>query len=51
LLRQGTKRFGEPNPATIAALEAIQDIDRLGALGERILDPNIQDWNDLLRTA
>jgi|SRR5208337_2841622 len=51
LLRQGTKRFGEPDAATIAALEAIQDIDRLGALGERILDPNIQDWNDLLRTA
>jgi predicted transposase YdaD len=42
LLRQGTKRFGEPDAATIAALEAIQDIDRLGALGERILDPNIQ---------
>ena len=51
LLRQGTKRFGEPDATTIAALEAIQDIDRLGALGERILDPNIQDWNDLLRTA
>ena len=43
LLRQGTKRFGEPDAATIAALEAIQDIDWLGALGERILDPNIQD--------
>ena len=51
LLRQGTKRFGEPDATTIAALEAIQDIDRLGVLGERILDPNIQDWNDLLRTA
>ena len=30
LLRQGTKRFGEPDAATIAPLEAIQDIDRLG---------------------
>ena len=51
LLRLGTKRFGEPDAATIAAIEAIQDIDRLGAIGERILDPNIQDWNNLLRTA
>ena len=51
LLRQGTKRFGNPDAATIAAIEAIQDIDRLEAIGERILDLNIQDWNDLLRTA
>ena len=50
LLRQGTKRFGKPDAATLAALEAIQDIDRLEALGERLLDPKIQDWNDLLRT-
>ena len=51
LLRQGTKRFGAPDAATLAAIEAIQDIDRLEAIGERILDPNIQDWNDLLQTA
>jgi hypothetical protein len=51
LIRQGTKRFGAPDAATLAAIEAIQDIDRLEAIGERILDPNIQDWNDLLQTA
>ncbi|MGO8899064.1 MAG: Rpn family recombination-promoting nuclease/putative transposase [Isosphaeraceae bacterium] len=51
LLRQGTKRFGAPDAATLAAIEAMQDIDRLEAIGERILDPNIQDWNDLLQTA
>ncbi|MGC8640815.1 MAG: hypothetical protein ACP5XB_13165, partial [Isosphaeraceae bacterium] len=28
LLRQGMKRFGLPNAHTIAAIEAIQDIDR-----------------------
>ena len=50
LLRQGTKRFGEPDATTVAAIEAIQDIDRLGALGERILDPGVRDWDDLLRT-
>jgi len=49
LLRQGTKRFGEPDATAVAALEAIQDIDRLEALGERILDPDLHDWNDLLR--
>ncbi len=50
LLRQGTKRFGKPDAATIAAFEAIRDLDRLEAIGERILDPNIEDWNDLLHT-
>jgi predicted transposase YdaD len=50
LLRQGAKRFGAPDAATIAALEAIQDIDRLEALGERILDPEIRDWAELIQT-
>jgi predicted transposase YdaD len=49
LLRQGTKRFGEPDPATLAAIEAIQDIDRLEALAERMIDPDLQGWDDLLR--
>lgn len=50
LLRLGTKRFGQPDETTRAAIEAIQDIDRLEALGERILDPDLHDWEDLLRT-
>jgi hypothetical protein len=48
LLRLGIKRFGEPDAATVASLEAIQDIDRLEALGERILESDIQDWGGLL---
>ena len=44
LLRQGTKRFREPDAATVTALEAIGDIDRLEAIGERILDPDLHDW-------
>jgi hypothetical protein len=48
LLRLGTKQFGEPDTATVAAIEAIHDSDRLEALGERILDPNIHSWDDLL---
>jgi predicted transposase YdaD len=49
LLRQGTKKFGEPGAATIAAIEAIHDADRLEALGLRIIDADVRDWNDLLR--
>jgi hypothetical protein len=49
ILRQGTKRFHEPDAEAVAALEAIRDIDRLEAIGERILDPDIRDWEDLLR--
>jgi len=50
LLRQGTKRFRTPDATTLAALEAIKDIDRLEAIGERILDPEIHDWDELLQT-
>jgi hypothetical protein len=50
LLRMGTKRFGKPNAATVAEIEAVRDIDRLENLGERILDPGIRDWDELLRT-
>ena len=48
LIRQGTKRFGNPEPPTLAAIEAIRDIERLEALGERIVDPDVRDWNSLL---
>jgi hypothetical protein len=50
LLRLGAKRFGEPSAPTLATLEAIQDIDRLEVLGERILDADLQSWDALLRT-
>jgi hypothetical protein len=49
LLRVGTKKFGEPGAAIVAAIEAIQDVDRLEALGLRIIDEDVRDWNDLLR--
>ncbi len=50
VFRLGTKRFGVPAAATVATIEAIQDIDRLEALGERILDPDFHGWDALLRT-
>jgi predicted transposase YdaD len=49
LLRLGTKQFGEPDPATLAAIEAIQDMVRLEALFDRALNPEIHTWNDLLQ--
>jgi hypothetical protein len=49
LVRQGTKRFGVPDAATVTAIEAIEDLDRFEALGDRILDAGIQSWDDLLR--
>jgi hypothetical protein len=49
LLRQGTKRFGPPDPATVAAIEGIQDPGRIEAVAERIIDPDVHGWDDLLR--
>ena len=49
VLRQGTKRFGAHDAVAIASIESIHVLDWLEALGERILDPGIQKWDDLLR--
>lgn len=49
LIRQGTRKFGEPDAATVAAIDAILDSDRLVELGERIIDANVLTWADLLR--
>ena len=46
ILRQGRKRFGEPDEATIAALEAITSIERLEQIGVRLLE--VESWTDLL---
>jgi len=51
LVRQGTKRFGKPDTPILAAIEAIRDVERLEALGERIVDPEVRDWSELLRTS
>lgn len=48
LIRQGTKRFGKPSAAILAAIEAVRDVERLEALCERIIDPDVRDWDNLL---
>jgi hypothetical protein len=50
ILRQGAIRFGPPDEATRAAVEAIGDLDRLERMSERVVDMSIQDWNGLLGT-
>jgi hypothetical protein len=51
LRRLGTRRFGEPDPSSAAALEGIQDVNHLEALGERALLPEVKGWQDLLEGA
>ena len=47
LLRQGSLRFGTaPDAATLAAVEAITDLDRLEQLGERLLE--VSSWPEFL---
>jgi predicted transposase YdaD len=48
LIRLGTKILGKPDPGILAAIAAIRDVERLEALGERIIDPAVNDWNTLL---
>jgi predicted transposase YdaD len=48
LIRLGTKRFGKPDAAILADIQAIRDVERLESLAERMLDPNLPDWNSLL---
>jgi predicted transposase YdaD len=49
LLRQGRKRFGPADDATEAALNAIEDVEKLEELGERVLD--VGSWQELLQPA
>jgi hypothetical protein len=46
LLAMGQKMLGPPDPATVTAIEAIDDLDRLQQLGERL--PDVSSWQELL---
>lgn len=46
LLRLGRAKLGPADAATVAALEALTDLDRLEALGERLL--KVASWQELL---
>ncbi len=49
--RLGKQKYGEPDPTTAEVLERIQDVDRLEALGDRILQPDVKSWEELLKDA
>ncbi len=48
LILLGTKKFSKPDATTLAAIEAIRDVERLESLSERIIDPDVRDWTSLL---
>ena len=48
ILRLARRRFGEPDSATLDALQAIVDLDRLVRITDRVLDA--ESWADLLST-
>ena len=48
LLRLGRRQFGEPDSATVDALRAITDLERLGRLSDALRSAT--SWTDLLAT-
>jgi len=50
LVRLGSKIIGKPDGATLVAIEAIRDFDRLCIMCEMIVDSSVRGWNELLRT-
>ncbi len=48
LLRLGRIQLGQPDSATEAALQAINDAERLERMGERLL--RVQSWQEVLDT-
>ena len=48
LLRLGRRKFGPPEPAVEATVQAIADLDRLERMSDQMFD--VTTWNDLLAT-
>jgi predicted transposase YdaD len=48
LLRLGRKRFGAPDAEIEAAVQAIDDLERLESLMERVIE--VASWQELLQT-
>jgi hypothetical protein len=42
--------FGRADAAALIAIEAIRDFERLEAMCARILDSDVRDWSEVLRT-
>jgi hypothetical protein len=48
LLRLGHRKFGTPDASSAAAIAAINDLDRIERMSDRLFDA--VDWDDLLST-
>jgi hypothetical protein len=46
----GEIRFGSPDERIVGEIEAIGDVEHLESLSRRVVDTNVHDWDDLLRT-
>jgi hypothetical protein len=46
ILRQGRKRFGPPSEGVVATVNALQNLERLESLSDRLLD--VDTWEELL---
>ena len=46
---QGTRRFGQPDAATLAEIDAIHSVDHVEAVALRIVDPDVRTWDDLFQ--
>ena len=51
LVRWGTKQFGNPTPAVLAAIEAIEDRDRLESMLDQTIERQAASWNELLNAS
>jgi hypothetical protein len=49
--RLGTERLGAPSLQAIRKLDAIDNLEHLEALADRLIDPQLASWDDLLHEA
>jgi hypothetical protein len=46
MLRQGRKKFGDPDPGTLQRLQSIADLDHLERMADAIF--HVTSWNELV---
>jgi hypothetical protein len=51
LLREGRKEWGEPDGRVLSQIMAIDDLDRLHDLIDRVFDASASSWDELLPPA
>jgi hypothetical protein len=49
--RLGTRRFGEPSLQVARKLDFMDNLEHLEDIADRLLDPHLASWDDLLHDA